>query len=158
MRESSGVVLAVLRELDEITVSDRVRQATDLRVQERLDRELVDRVAGYLDATPQELAVRVAELEEEWDIERVLILQSSGTALLGLGLGVFSGRRWLLLSAVTSGFLLQHALQGWCSPLTLHRRLGYRSRREIDLELYVLKALRGDYTALAGHTVVDAVM
>ena len=157
MRESSGVVLAVLRELDEITVSDRIRQATDLRVQEQLDRELVDRVAGYLDATPQELAVRVAELEEEWDIERILILQSSGTALLGLGLAAISGKRWLLLSAVTSGFLLQHALQGWCPPLALHRRLGYRSRREIDLELHVLKALRGDYTALAGRTLVDAV-
>ena len=102
------------------------------------------------------LAERVAELEEEWEIERVLALQSSATALSGLMLGLVAGRRWLLLTAVTTGFLLQHAVQGWCPPLELHRRLGYRTRREIDLELHVLKALRGDFSAFSGRAQAGA--
>jgi len=42
-------------------------------------------------------------------------------------------------------FCLQHALQGWCPPLTLFRRLGIRTQREIDDERTALKALRGDF-------------
>ena len=42
-------------------------------------------------------------------------------------------------------FLLQHALQGWCPPLPLFRRLGVRTAREIARERYALQALRGDF-------------
>jgi len=34
---------------------------------------------------------------------------------------------------------LQHGLQGWCPPLPLLRRLGIRTRGEIDREKYALK-------------------
>jgi hypothetical protein len=43
------------------------------------------------------------------------------------------------------GFLLQHAVQGWCPPLPLLRRLGVRTADEINEERYALKALRGDF-------------
>jgi hypothetical protein len=56
-------------------------------------------------------------------------------------------RRLLLLPLGVALFLLQHGLQGWCPPLALFRRRGVRTRREIDLERYALKALRGDFTA-----------
>jgi hypothetical protein len=144
MRDPNAVVLTLLRELDEITVADRIRQATDLRVQERMDAELVERVGHYFDAPPHLIEFRIAEVEREWSIERVLTLQSSATALAGLALSAVR-RQWLLLTAVTSGFLLQHSVQGWCPPLALHRRLGYRTQREIDLEIFMLKLLRGDF-------------
>ena len=148
MRENDDVLTTLLRELDEITVADRIRQATDLRVQERIDAELIERVASYVHAPRPDLAARLSQLEDEWDVERVLTLQSSLTGLLGLALGR-SRRGWLWLPAVTAGFLAQHAVQGWCPPLALHRRLGLRTRREIDLEIHMLKLLRGDYrTAL----------
>jgi hypothetical protein len=51
----------------------------------------------------------------------------------------------LVLTLAVLGFLLQHAVQGWCPPLALLRRLGVRTRREIDAEKYALKALRGDF-------------
>jgi hypothetical protein len=145
----NAVMLTLLRELDEITVADRIRQVTDLRVQEKIDGEMIARVARYGDASRSSLTMRLAELEEEWDIERVLVLQSSATALTGLALAAGGHRRWLLLSAVTTGFLLQHALQGWCPPLVLHRRLGFRTRAEIDLEIHMLKLLRGDFGQLS---------
>jgi hypothetical protein len=46
---------------------------------------------------------------------------------------------------LASGFLLQHALQGWCPPVSLFRRLGVRTSAEIEQERYALKALRGDF-------------
>lgn len=46
------------------------------------------------------------------------------------------------------GFLFQHAVQGWCPPVSLLRRLGFRTSSEIDAERYALKALRGDFKEL----------
>jgi hypothetical protein len=45
-------------------------------------------------------------------------------------------------------FLFQHAVQGWCPPVPLFRRLGVRTRKEIDAEKYALKAVRGDFDEL----------
>ena len=47
---------------------------------------------------------------------------------------------------------MQHALQGWCPPIELFRRLGVRTAGEIARERYALKALRGDFAAVAGAT------
>lgn len=56
-------------------------------------------------------------------------------------LGTFVNRRW---------FLLQHAVQGWCPPLPVFRRLGVRTAREIHEEILALKAMRGDFDPAAG--------
>jgi hypothetical protein len=147
--DRDGLLRTLLRELDEITVTDRIRQATDLRVQDRIDRELIERVGRYADAPDHLLAGRIRDLEREWSIERALTLQSSSTALLGLVLAGTVSRRWHLLTLTTSAFLLQHSLRGWCPPLALHRRRGMRTQREIDLEIHMLKLLRGDFDDLA---------
>lgn len=153
MADADVMVMTLARELDEVTVADRIRQSTALHVQERIDDELIRNVGHFFDASAHAIAHRIAQLEREWSVERVLTLQSSATALTGLFLGLLSKRRWLLLSAVTSGFLMQHSLQGWCPPLSLHRRLGFRTQREIDLEIHMLKAIRGDYEQLpAAHS------
>jgi hypothetical protein len=49
------------------------------------------------------------------------------------------------------GFFAQHAIQGWCPPLPLFRKLGYRTRKEIDKEKYALKLLRGDFDIVSEH-------
>jgi len=43
-------------------------------------------------------------------------------------------------------FYLQHSIRGWCPPLPLLRRLGYRTPMEIEQERAALKALREDVT------------
>jgi hypothetical protein len=53
-----------------------------------------------------------------------------------------------VLSGAVLGFLLQHATQGWCPPVSVLRRRGVRTRREIEAERYALKALRGDFSGL----------
>ena len=51
----------------------------------------------------------------------------------------------IALPIAVAGFLLQHAVQGWCPPVPVMRRLGFRTEREIDAERTALKALRGDF-------------
>ncbi len=61
-------------------------------------------------------------------------------ALVGTMLGAPVNRKWPLLSGgIVLPFLAQHALQGWCPPVSLFRRLGVRTRREIDGERFALK-------------------
>jgi hypothetical protein len=79
----------------------------------------------------------------------VLEANASALALAGVLLGATVSRRWLLLAGVVPAFLLQHALQGWCPPLEAIRRLGVRTRGEIDVERAALRALRGDFAGLS---------
>jgi hypothetical protein len=88
---------------------------------------------------------RLGELDEEWDIERVLEANAASVALAGTVLAATVHKRWLMLPALVGGFLLQHATHGWCPPVPALRRLGYRTAREIETERIALKALRGDF-------------
>lgn len=92
----------------------------------------------YYRAYPDEIPERLKALDKEWDIERVLVTNAASLMLLGTGLGIVVSRRFLVLPAMVSGFLLQHALQGWCPPLSLFRRLGVRTAPEIENERYNL--------------------
>jgi len=110
----------------------------------RIEKEMEQRLWYYLDH-PGEIAGRLKELDHEWDMERLLETNATTIALVGLGLGTVVNRRFYLLPALVMGFLLQHALQGWCPPVPLFRRLRVRTQSEIELERYALKALRGDF-------------
>lgn len=66
-------------------------------------------------------------------------------SLIGLGLGAVISRRLFAIPAIVAGFLLQHAIQGWCPPVPAFRRLGIRTAREIEAERYALKVIRGDF-------------
>jgi hypothetical protein len=94
---------------------------------------------------PAAIPARLAELEREWDVERVLETNAAALALAGTLLGAFVEPWLLAVPAVVTLFLLQHALQGWCPPLPVLRRLGFRTSREISEERVALKVLRGDF-------------
>jgi hypothetical protein len=100
-------------------------------------------------AHPGEIGRRLRELDQEWDIERALEANAASIALLGLTVALAHDRRWLALPIGVAAFLLQHALQGWCPPVPVFRRLGFRTAAEIARERYALKALRGDFAGLA---------
>jgi hypothetical protein len=135
--------------------SDRVPQHTRRSVNERIRRDTEARVA-WCASHPEEVDRRLAELEREWDIERTLEVNGSVLALTGLLLGTTRHPRWLLLPVAVVGFCLQHALQGWCPPLGVFRRLGIRTQREIDEERYALKVLRGDLEGLPSSKEIRA--
>jgi hypothetical protein len=115
----------------------------------KIERHLERNVRFHGARSETEITSRIAELENEWSIERYLDTNASILALTGALLGVTVSRKWLLLSAAVGGFLLQHAVSGWCPPIPLLRRLGIRTRSELDREKFALKALRGDFKNIA---------
>lgn len=133
--------------------SERVPTHTGREPNERIQRDTEARLA-YCASHPEEIDQRLAELEREWDIERTLEVNGSILALAGLFLGATSSRKWFLLPVGVVSFCLQHALQGWCPPLPLFRRLGIRTQREIDEERFALKALRGDFEDLPSSAAI----
>ncbi len=135
---------------------DRVRSSTADDVNAQLDhRRRVD-VAAYVSADDRTIRRRLVELDREWDTERVLEANAAVITLAAVSLGAAHSRRWLALAGVVPAFLLQHALQGWCPPLELIRRLGVRTRQEIDAERTALKALRGDFDGVSMAGRADA--
>jgi len=98
-----------------------------------------------LDPDRDGIPARLAELEREWDVERVLQANASTLILSGLVLGTAASRHFLWLPVAVLCFLAQHAVQGWCPPLPILRRAGVRTAGEIDRERHALKALRGDF-------------
>jgi hypothetical protein len=128
--------------------ADRVRHHTGDEQLSALDRRARERLGHLAGASDSELDRRVAELEHETDVERALEINASVLALSGLALGVVVNRKLLVIPAVVLGFLLQHGIQGWCPPLPVLRRMGLRTRQEIDAEKYAVKAMRGDFDDL----------
>ncbi len=123
---------------------ERVPRQTNAQIDEQIANETRERVASCC-ADPAAIESRLNELNHEWDIERTLEANAATIALAGMVLGATVDRRFFALPAVVAGFLLQHALQGWCPPLPVFRRLGIRTQAEIERERYALKALRGDF-------------
>ncbi len=120
---------------------DRVRRNTDNQTLSRIDQQIEDRIKYYQNQPPEVIERRISELDMEWDTERVLETNASSLALAGLVLGTVGSRRWFWLTGGVLGFLLQHAIQGWCPPLPMIRLLGVRTRSEIDREKFALMRL-----------------
>ena len=109
----------------------------------QLIRRQTDASIAYFSQHPEQIEARLRELDEEWDIERMLETGSSALTLTGLVLGIARSHKWLLLSLAVQGFFMQHALQGWCPPLPVLRRLGFRTPDEINRERCALEEFRG---------------
>jgi hypothetical protein len=123
----------------------RVPKHTPEHINEEIRRQTQQNVACYAAAGEEAIDRRLAELDQEWDIERTLEANAASVSLIGCALGAFVDRRLFVLPALVAGFLLQHAIQGWCPPVTFFRRRGFRTQSEIEQERYALKALRGDF-------------
>jgi Protein of unknown function (DUF2892) len=125
---------------------ERVPQHTATNVNEHIRRRMESRIGNLAVADRDAVEHRLAELDHEWDIERTLETNAAIASLVGLTLGATVSKRWFIFPAVVGGFLLQHAIQGWCPPVPVFRRLGFRTQSEIEQERYALKTLRGDFT------------
>jgi hypothetical protein len=123
--------------------TERVPLHTADEVNRRIARE-IDRSIDHHAAHPAEIPARLKALDAEWDVERMLEANASTLILIGLALGTSRDMRWLALPAGVALFLLQHALQGWCPPLPVLRRLGFRTVHEIDRERTALRILRDE--------------
>ena len=127
---------------------NRVPAHTSPAVNRRIDGEIEKRLA-YFSEHPSQIEVRLRELDREWDIERAIEMNASALAFVGTSLGALRNRNWLILPALVTGFLFQHAVQGWCPPVPILRRLGFRTVYEIEQERRELLALRNPALRLA---------
>jgi hypothetical protein len=110
-------------------------------------REGIEKRVRYYADHPDEIDARLAELDREWDTERTLEAIAATAVISGVGLSLLN-KRFLALPGLVSAFLLQHAVQGWCPPLPLVRRLGVRTEPEIQAERNSLKALKEAFADL----------
>ncbi|PAV12100.1 hypothetical protein ASJ81_07375 [Methanosarcina spelaei] len=123
---------------------DRVRANTPPEINQAIDIEIAATVRFYASKTNYEINKKIKELDFEWDIERYLEANAAIFTFIGTVMGFKKSRKWFILPLIVSIFLFQHAVQGWCPPVSVFRRLGIRTRREIEMEKYALKALRED--------------
>lgn len=139
----------------------RAVRHTASRVNRSIAEATERRLAAYQGGDRDELVEeRLRQLDKEWDVERMLQTNFAAISLLAVLLGR-RDRRSLMLATLVPLFMAQHALQGWCPPLPLFRKMGFRTRREIDEERFALQALRGDFDMPAStanaHQIMDAV-
>lgn len=117
----------------------RVSDHTSATVNRRIALETHARLAR-IGFRPEAIERRLRELDQEWDVERAIQANAATLMIAGSVLGLTVDRRFFALPMAVSTFLLQHALQGWCPPLPLLRRLGFRTEREIQDERHELLA------------------
>ncbi len=123
----------------------RVRRASNPEQNRKVDQEIKENLKNYTGSEYEVIDDRISELDKEWDIERTLQLNAATLAITGTVLGLVVDKRWLAVPIIVTSFLVQHAIQGWCPPLPILRKLGFRTRAEIDKEKFALKAVRGDF-------------
>jgi hypothetical protein len=122
---------------------DRVRAHTPEPINRRIDRTTEGTVASVTRQGRDAVVRRLTELDREWDVDRALMANFAivGGAAYVAGLKRYSQpsfgprRKGLLyFVGVQMAFMMVHAVAGWCPPVSVFRRLGFRTRTEIETE------------------------
>jgi hypothetical protein len=125
---------------------DRVRNMSTDEATRKIDartRESIKRTsAGGRAAIDR----RLTELAQEWDIDRVLMLNFAALVFAQL-VAATRDRRWLWGPIVQTPLLMMHATLGWCPPSLWFRPLGFRTRFEIQAEREELLKRLGELPA-----------
>ena len=124
---------------------DRVRKHTAAPILKEIEQQIEDSICFYSAQPASVISSRIKELQGEWSMERWLETNASALAFTGVALGLTKSKKWLVLPLIVTAFLFQHAVRGWCPPIPVLRKLGVRTRSEIDREEVALKLLRGDF-------------
>ena len=119
---------------------DRVRESTPDKVNREID-ELTTSYLASIGHEPHAIRKRLWELDREWHIDRALMATFSvlggitaHQAFRAKGFGA-----WRLLFWTQMGFLIHHAVRGWCPPVSVLRRMGFRTEKEIAAERVALE-------------------
>lgn len=111
-------------------------------------------VATVAHAGPEAIERRLAELDREWTVGRLVKVLSGLCIFVGLGLGLLVDRAWFALPVIVGLLLLQYLITPRSLLTALFRAAGFRTGRDIEHERIALKALRGDFRHLP--TIYDA--
>jgi hypothetical protein len=98
---------------------------------------------------PDQIDDRINRLKNESDVSRALVANASLMGMFGMFMALIVRVRLLILLPIAAMvFLVQNAIRGWSPPDMILRRLGFRTKEEIQLELYGLRMLKGDFSAI----------
>lgn len=122
--------------------TDRVAKHTAEKINQRIARKTMDSITFYRNHVDK-IPGRLRALNREWDIERALETNASTLIVVTCILGFAVDSIFFAIPLLVGAFLLQHALQGWCPPLPLMRRLGFRTASEIEVERKALQDISG---------------
>jgi hypothetical protein len=135
---------------------DRIRAWSPVHVNERIDHETQARVRRFVGRDRSEILQRIERLDREWDIDRAFM------ALFAVANGIareqsLRGRRgWKTIARIQNAFLLGYATIGWAPPTSVLRRIGFRTRNEIDVEKRALESiLEGRHGGLVEESIVE---
>lgn len=121
--------------------TERVHNHTPEHINREIQDDIQRSIDHYRGKDEKDIRERIDALEREWNTERVLEANASTLVIIGSILGASVSRKWNLLPGIVGSFLLQHAIQGWCPPLSVIRRLGIRTPGEINQEKNALEDL-----------------
>ena len=117
--------------------TDRVRDHTSTRINEKIAKQTMQHVDETVAAGREAIIARLHEIDREWSVDRALMANFAVLGGTTFALSQkFRGWRWVTASQL--GFLMMHALVGWCPPLPVFRALGFRTSREIAAERFAL--------------------
>jgi hypothetical protein len=125
--------------------AQRVFMRTDPKINAEIRNQTIRSLNIFRNCNETEITERIRKLNQEWDTERVLEVNSAALIALSSYLGIRTSRFWFLLTGAVGIFMLQHALKGWCPPLPYVRKWGVRTADEINSEKMALKVMRGDF-------------
>ncbi len=112
---------------------DRIRSLTPRKINQKIDTQTANKIQHVISSGKQAVESRLAELNKEWDIDRVLMLNFSVLVFLQL-LAARKDKKWLWGPLIQTPFLFMHATLGWCPPSLWFRPMGFRTRQEISSE------------------------
>lgn len=125
--------------------AQRVFMRTDPNANSEIRNQTIRNLNIFTKGDPSEISDRIRMLNQEWDTERVLEVNSSLLILLSSYLGIKLSRVWFLVTGAAAVFTLWHAFLGWCPSLSFIRKWGVRTADEINNEKTALKIMRGDF-------------
>lgn len=117
---------------------------------------LQDRLALCADAGIEAISERLDVLEREWPAGRMVKVTHGLAIVAGFLLAAYVNPLWLILPVASGAFLLQYCFFRRSVLGEIYQNLGFRSGAAIDEERLMLRALRGDFSALPTvHQVED---
>src|SRR5438046_1884455 len=87
---------------------ERVSCNTADEINERIRRQTEANVARFTGAGYAAITERLRELDQEWDIERVLETMAPTISIIGMVLGLTDNRKWFTVPLIVQTFFLQH--------------------------------------------------
>lgn len=124
--------------------SKRVAQNTSSFINDEIRDQTIENLNAFQYAGEEGISDRIDCLDAEWDTERLLETNAAIMIIISSLLGT-KNKYWNIMSLTVAAFLLQHALQGWCPPLPIIRKMGIRTAEEVNHEKIALKMMRKDF-------------